>query len=121
MARAHEPGGSQEDAPNTDLADHAGIAVEVFEEPLDAEMRIQEAMMLGLRTREGVDVAALEARVGKDPLASPARSEAVERRQASGDLTLQDGVLRVPTSRWLMPACLHSILASSGRTMLPLR
>ena len=60
---------------------------------------VREALMLGLRTAEGVDVTALEQRVGFDPLA--ARKAVVERRNAQGDVVLEDGRLRVPHERWL--------------------
>ena len=78
----------------------ASADVEVFEETLDAKMRIQEALMLGLRTLEGVDLKALGERVGADPLAP--RRDAIERRRARGDVTLEGSVLRIPQSRWLM-------------------
>lgn len=75
-------------------------AVEVFEEQLTGDDLVKEALMLGLRTREGVDLARLAARTGIDPLA--ARTRALERRLARGDLSLDAGVLRVPPHRWLM-------------------
>jgi putative oxygen-independent coproporphyrinogen III oxidase len=74
--------------------------VEVFEERLDAQDLIREALMLGLRMREGVDLARLRARTEIDPLA--ARGRALERRLARGDVTLDGDVLRVPPHRWLM-------------------
>ena len=78
----------------------------VFEEELGPSDRIGEALMLGLRTAEGVDLDALSARVGRDPRSQ--REEAIARRSASGDVTVDDGVLRVPASRWLH---LDSIIA----------
>ena len=74
--------------------------VEVFEEALDGDALIREALMLGLRTCEGVDLAALHARTGLDPLASRAR--AVTRRVARGDLVREGDHLRVPHHRWLL-------------------
>lgn len=74
--------------------------VEVFEESLDAEDLIREALMLGLRTREGVDLARLAARTGVDPLA--ARRRAVARRIGRGELIHESGRLRVPHHRWLL-------------------
>jgi putative oxygen-independent coproporphyrinogen III oxidase len=71
----------------------------VFEEALDANARIQEALMLGLRTAEGVDLAALEERVGQDPRAG--RERALSRRLARGDLALDGARLTVPRDRWL--------------------
>jgi putative oxygen-independent coproporphyrinogen III oxidase len=82
MARAHAP------------------EVEVFEEQLDAVAKIREALMLGLRTREGVDLRALGERVQSDPRAG--RERALERRLARGDITLEGDILRVPQARWLM-------------------
>jgi oxygen-independent coproporphyrinogen-3 oxidase len=78
----------------------ASKAVEVFEEQLAPEDLIREALMLGLRTREGVDVARLHQRTGVDPLAS--RQRVLERRVARGDLALEGGVLRIPQARWLL-------------------
>ncbi|MCB9620232.1 MAG: radical SAM family heme chaperone HemW [Sandaracinus sp.] len=68
-------------------------------ERLDAQDRIREALMLGLRTSEGVDLRALEARVG---LAwTTGRAREVERRMAAGDVVERDGRLFVPRERWL--------------------
>jgi len=75
-------------------------AVEVFSEPLDADDLIHEALMLGLRTAEGLDLAALRARTGVDPRAG--RTRAIERRLARGDLVLEGERMRVPAQRWLM-------------------
>ncbi len=82
------------------VARAGGLDVEVFEETLEAEARIREALMLGLRTTEGVDLAELRVRTGVDPLA--ARRRALEKRLAQGDLLLEDDTLRVPDRRWLM-------------------
>jgi putative oxygen-independent coproporphyrinogen III oxidase len=72
---------------------------EVFDEELDAEAQIREALMLGLRTREGVDLGAVGARLGVDPWAP--RKAALARRIQSGDVVREGGVLRVPKERWL--------------------
>jgi putative oxygen-independent coproporphyrinogen III oxidase len=74
--------------------------VEVFEEQLEPTDVLNEALMLGLRTREGLSLARLRERTGLDPLATKQR--AVERRVARGDLTIDGDVMRVPTRRWLM-------------------
>jgi putative oxygen-independent coproporphyrinogen III oxidase len=74
--------------------------LEVFEERLDAQALIREALMLGLRMEEGVDLAALERRVGVDPRRG--RERALERRLARGDLALEGERLTVPRARWLM-------------------
>ncbi|MCC6874547.1 MAG: radical SAM family heme chaperone HemW, partial [Sandaracinaceae bacterium] len=73
--------------------------LEVEEERLGPDERVREALMLGLRTREGLDVAALEARAGR-PLAR-GRERALERAIARGDLVLEDGRAFVPRGRWL--------------------
>ncbi|MCZ7681480.1 MAG: radical SAM family heme chaperone HemW [Sandaracinaceae bacterium] len=49
---------------------------EVFEEPLEPEDRVREALMLGLRTARGVDLAALR---DEDGPRSAARARAVDR------------------------------------------
>jgi putative oxygen-independent coproporphyrinogen III oxidase len=74
--------------------------VEVFEELLDAQALIREALMLGLRMEEGVDLGALERRVGVDP--RQGRERAIERRLARGDVVLAGTRLSVPRSRWLL-------------------
>jgi len=74
-------------------------AREVFEESLEPEDLVREALMLGLRTDEGMDVEETRTRVGIDPLAGCAA--ALERRLVAGDLELDDRFLRVPRDRWL--------------------
>lgn len=84
-----------------------GPEVEVFEERLSSEDVIREALMLGLRTQEGVDVRALSERVGRDPCAG--RERAIARLRERGQLTVEDGRMRVPHAHWLV---LDSIVAS---------
>ncbi len=60
---------------------------------------LREALMLGLRTEEGVDVAQAERRAGR-PLIED-RRPAVERRAARGDLVVTDTRWYVPRERWL--------------------
>jgi oxygen-independent coproporphyrinogen-3 oxidase len=74
--------------------------VEVFEEPLDAQALIREALMLGLRTEEGVDLGALGARVGVD--ARNGREGALRRRIARGDVRMEGERLWVPRERWIV-------------------
>lgn len=78
----------------------AGAEVEVFEEDLSAEDVIREALMLGLRTREGVDLAELGRRVARDP--TRGREAQIEKHVARGQLIVEGGVMRVPESRWLL-------------------
>lgn len=82
-------------------------SVEVFEEHLDGRQMVQEALMLGLRTREGVDLREVEARAGLDPRAE--RERALEACLARGDVVLEGSRLRVPCERWLH---LDSIVAA---------
>jgi oxygen-independent coproporphyrinogen-3 oxidase len=74
-------------------------AVDVFDEPLSPEDVAREALMLGLRTREGVDLRALEARTGLDPMQG--REAAVARRRDRGELVREGDTLRVPREHWL--------------------
>ena len=69
-------------------------------EELDAQDRIREALMLGLRMREGVDLESLAQRVGVDPLEG--RLSEFESRLASGDLLREGSRIRVPTERWIL-------------------
>lgn len=71
----------------------------VFEEVLEPEDRVREALMLGLRTAEGVDLSAIEARTGVDPRIG--RERALSRRVDRGDVLLDGAALRVPAERWL--------------------
>nr|MDQ3031378.1 coproporphyrinogen III oxidase family protein [Myxococcota bacterium] len=73
--------------------------VESWEETLTPEDRVREALMLGLRTRDGVDLDAVRARTGLD--ASASRQPAIERRLARGELERDGARLRVPRTSWL--------------------
>ncbi len=77
-----------------------GPEVEVFEESLASNDVIREALMLGLRTAEGVDLAALSARTGVDPRSG--REREITRRIAQGDLRIEGERMFVPVERWLM-------------------
>ena len=72
---------------------------EESEERLDAETIVREALMLGLRTAEGVDLEDVARRAGIDPLEG--RRGTLERRIAQGDVVHEGGRLRVPRERWL--------------------
>jgi putative oxygen-independent coproporphyrinogen III oxidase len=71
----------------------------VFEEQLSAEDRVREAIMLGLRTRNGVDVREVQARTGLDVRTT--RGAAIARRVGRGELEVVDDHLRVPEAHWL--------------------
>ncbi|MEM9195095.1 MAG: radical SAM family heme chaperone HemW [Myxococcota bacterium] len=68
-------------------------------EELDGPTLMREAFMLGLRTREGIDLRGAEARCGVDPLEG--RRAPVERALANGELELREGFLSVPLEHWL--------------------
>jgi oxygen-independent coproporphyrinogen-3 oxidase len=74
-------------------------AVESWTEMLSREDRVREALMLGLRTREGVSIDAVRASTGLDLRAG--REAAVARRVARGELVDAGDALRVPASKWL--------------------
>ena len=80
--------------------------LEEQEERLDAQDRIREALMLGLRTTEGVDLAALGERVGVDP--RQGRESALARALERGLLIARGERVHVPRSEWLR---LDSIVA----------
>jgi putative oxygen-independent coproporphyrinogen III oxidase len=75
-------------------------STEAFEETLTPDDRVREALMLGLRTRRGVDLDDVRARTGADPMKG--RGQAIARRVERGDLTLEGSTLRAPPERWLM-------------------
>lgn len=74
-------------------------AVEVWEERLSPADRVREALMLGLRTREGIDLDAVRAATGVDP--EDGREAAIARRIARGELAREGSRLRVPGRAWL--------------------
>ena len=74
--------------------------VEVFEESLAGKDVIREALMLGLRTAEGVDLSALRLRTGVDP--QQGREREIARRLSQGDLRIEGDRMFVPVERWLM-------------------
>lgn len=59
-----------------------------------------EALMLGLRTSEGVDLAAAARRAGVED-ACAGRERAIARRRERGDLELDGARMWVPRDRWL--------------------
>lgn len=77
-----------------------GLSVE--HERLDAETRLRERLMLGLRLAEGLDLRAAAAEVGLDPDAAwSARRATIERLSADGALEVDGGRLRVAGTRRL--------------------
>jgi putative oxygen-independent coproporphyrinogen III oxidase len=76
-----------------------GRSLEVEVEHLDAQTLVREALMLGLRTREGVHLGAVAERAGVDP--REGRAKAMALRIERGDLVHEGERLRVPHARWL--------------------
>jgi putative oxygen-independent coproporphyrinogen III oxidase len=85
---------------------YASGAAIVFEETLEPEDRVREALMLGLRTARGVDLAALRGATDLD--LREGREAALGRREARGDVILERDRLFVPREKWL---ALDSIVA----------
>lgn len=77
-----------------------GREVEVFEETLGPQDVIREALMLGLRTQEGVDLAWLSRRTGVDPRLG--REREISRHLENGTLRIEGERMTVPVERWLM-------------------
>ncbi|MCA9582548.1 MAG: radical SAM family heme chaperone HemW [Myxococcales bacterium] len=72
----------------------------VEREDLPPETRLREAIMLGLRTKEGLDLEAMALWTGLDP--RTARKTEIERGIDAGDLLLAGSRLSVPRPRWLV-------------------
>jgi putative oxygen-independent coproporphyrinogen III oxidase len=68
-------------------------------EVLDAQAIVREALMLGLRTSEGVDLRELGARAGVDP--KHGRERELAKGLEQGRLTVDGERLRVPREHWL--------------------
>lgn len=85
--------------PTTYMQQSGGIEVEEWSEALDPEARVREALMLGLRSREGVSRALVQARTGLDVLEG--RGPAVARRSERGELLVDADTLRIPHAKWL--------------------
>jgi oxygen-independent coproporphyrinogen-3 oxidase len=81
-------------------AARSGELAEDHVEPLDAETRLRERIMLGLRLSEGLDLAAASDELHVPAWTASRRREA-DRLQAAGRLEIDAGVLRVPRRAWL--------------------
>jgi len=80
----------------------AGLHKELIEESnedLSPQDLIREALMLGLRTQEGVNLDITERRAGVEVIRG--RESSWERRVKSGDLVVANQVATVPRHRWL--------------------
>ena len=74
-------------------------AIEQESESLSPQTLVREALMLGLRTSEGVSLGLLSARAGVDP--RQGRERAFGRAFERGQLELDGDRLRVPRAHWL--------------------
>lgn len=79
---------------------------EQSEEHLGAQDIVRESLMLGLRTREGMDLVDTSMRAGVDPMEG--REKPLQRRLEAGDIVHLGDRIRVPRDRWLR---LDSIVA----------
>lgn len=75
-------------------------ALHASEEPLDAVTLLRERIMLGLRTREGLDLEAVGGEVGIDPLTSE-RTRALADLEARGRIVRQGSRIAVPRDAWI--------------------
>jgi oxygen-independent coproporphyrinogen-3 oxidase len=66
---------------------------------IDAETALREALLLGLRLSEGVDLVRTSRELGLEP--SRRRAEAIESLARRGLLTVDQGRLRIPEKSWL--------------------
>lgn len=74
-------------------------AVTAWREQLSPRDRMREALMLGLRTREGLSTRAVEESTGLT--LRDGRESALARRLERGELEMHGGSLRVPARHWL--------------------
>jgi putative oxygen-independent coproporphyrinogen III oxidase len=75
-------------------------AVTESEERLDPETRLRERIMLGLRLREGVDLARAASGLALEPW-PPHRTRAAERLVAAGRLVREGDRVRLPPAAWI--------------------
>ena len=101
-----EPGGgarryrNRTDPERYQAAALAGESTEGSSEALDAETRLRERIMLGLRLAEGLDLDAAAAELGV-PAWTAERRRAADRLARRGRLVVEGGRVRVPHGEWL--------------------
>jgi oxygen-independent coproporphyrinogen-3 oxidase len=71
------------------------------EEALSPETRLRERIMLGLRLRNGFDLAEAAAELG-EPVWTDARRKAAERLVAQGKLEVSNDHVRIPKHAWVL-------------------
>lgn len=79
----------------------AGSRSEARREVLEPETSVNEALLLGLRLREGVDTQEIGRRFGSN-LWTQARQRAAKRQISRGNAQLTANRLRIPEERWLL-------------------
>jgi oxygen-independent coproporphyrinogen-3 oxidase len=77
-----------------------GDGITISAETLDAGALLRERIMLGLRVREGIDLARAGADLGIDPF-TPERTRTIATLIERGRLTRDGDVLRIPRAAWL--------------------
>jgi oxygen-independent coproporphyrinogen-3 oxidase len=75
-------------------------ALTASEERLDAETRLRERIMLGLRMKDGLDLEAAAHELGVDPF-SAGRVAALERLEARGRIARRGSHIAVPRDAWI--------------------
>lgn len=88
------------------LKREASIGTDLTDAPedleyLDAQTRLRERLMLGLRLREGVDLDALRDELGVEPL-TPERQRSIQRLLEQGRLCVEGSRYFVPAQAWLL-------------------
>ncbi|MGB5547687.1 MAG: hypothetical protein WBM74_14030, partial [Polyangiales bacterium] len=74
-------------------------SLEAETEELGPDEIIREALMLGLRTVDGMNLAEIERRAGRKP--EIGREREIQRAIEDGNLVQEGNQLRVPIERWL--------------------
>ena len=70
-------------------------------EIITAEMALVEALLLGLRTNDGLDLAAFHESTGHDPW-TPERARAIDQLERKGLLEIEGALLKIPTQHWIV-------------------
>jgi putative oxygen-independent coproporphyrinogen III oxidase len=75
-------------------------AINASEERLDGTTLLRERIMLGLRTKDGIDIEDTAARLGTEPY-PPGRREALTRLEARGRVVRRGSRIAVPREAWI--------------------
>ncbi|MCB9707345.1 MAG: radical SAM family heme chaperone HemW [Myxococcales bacterium] len=102
-------------SPQSYMACSDSFAIQERTEILGARELINEALMLGLRTEEGVELASLSKRIGQSP--AKGREQALEVQQKRGNLLMTPTHWVVPKNRWLHLDGIVGSLFQSGAAL----